>query len=314
VRALPLVVAILLALAGSSAPAPAAVKCPREPALGAVEFVRAGALHRVSLGDCSDRVVGRTPAERRIVLRSPSGRLARVVVSPTATRGVRTFAITVDGRPLRAARDPIELLDWSPDSRWLLFAIDPMGSASLAADGLELQALRVSNGRAIRVATALIYEDYRAWCGNRLVLVAGGDRIATTNKRLVVAGAPAWRPRQLWADPGRAFGSVACAQHGRSVAVLSQPASDDASFFHARWQLWQVGLDGSRRLLDRPPAGYADESPTWLGAGALAFVRERQGHASLWVRRGGRVFGPLAPLGYSLGYYGHHDWGLAWRR
>jgi len=26
------------------------------------------------------------------------------------------------------------------------------------------------------------------------------------------------------------------------------------------------------------------------------------------------LFGPLANLGYSLGYYGHHEWGIAWRR
>ena len=26
----------------------------------------------------------------------------------------------------------------------------------------------------------------------------------------------------------------------------------------------------------------------------------------LW--RAGRITGPIADLGYSLGYYGHHDW------
>src|SRR5439155_1760149 len=83
------------------------------------------------------------------------------------------------------------------------------------------------------------YPDYLAWCGERLVFTAGLDRVATHNKRLLVAGPPAWRPRPLWAAPTRAFGSLACAPDGRAVAVLSQPASDNASFFATRWQLWR---------------------------------------------------------------------------
>ena len=31
------------------------------------------------------------------------------------------------------------------------------------------------------------------------------------------------------------------------------------------------------------------------------------------LRKDGRVTGPVASLGYSLGYYGHHDWELTWR-
>jgi hypothetical protein len=30
--------------------------------------------------------------------------------------------------------------------------------------------------------------------------------------------------------------------------------------------------------------------------------------------RQGKVLGPVAQLGYQLGYYGHHDWGLAWAK
>jgi hypothetical protein len=49
------------------------------------------------------------------------------------------------------------------------------------------------------------------------------------------------------------------------------------------------------------------------GGTAVAFVRERKGYGSLEVLQNGHVFGPLATLGYSLGYYGHHDWDVAWR-
>jgi dipeptidyl aminopeptidase/acylaminoacyl peptidase len=199
---------------------------------------------------------------------------------------------------------PLGLVAWSPDGRWLLFYIDPMNSPSIAADGLDLQALRVADGRRVRVAHMLLYDDYMTWCGSKLVLTAGGDRRATHNKRLLVVSAPDWKPRPLWVEPKRAFGSVVCAPDRRSVAVLSQPASRDYNFFHTRWQLWRVRLDGSRRLLDAPPPGWADESPRWGRSGSLFFVRERRGRGTLMLLGAGA----LAKLGYSLGYYGHHDW------
>jgi dipeptidyl aminopeptidase/acylaminoacyl peptidase len=204
----------------------------------------------------------------------------------------------------------------SPDGRWLVWraAVD---SGSITSDGLPLFVTQlVPGGKTSALAgRALAYDDYLTWCGSTLVYVAGPDRVATHDKRLLAATAPAWRPRPLWNDATRAFGSVACAPDGRSVAVLSQRASDNGYLFATRWQLWQVGLDGSRRLLDRPPPGWADESPSWSPDGrALAFVRERKGRGFVWLRRDGRVFGPLASLGYSLGFYGHHDWPIAWRR
>lgn len=101
---------------------------------------------------------------------------------------------------------------------------------------------------------------------------------------------------------------------GDAVAVLSQASSVDARFFAMRWRLWRVGLDGTRRVLDVPPPGWADEQPTWSPDGrSLAFVRERNGYGRVMIRSSGRLYGPVAHLGYALGYYGHHDWGLVWR-
>jgi hypothetical protein len=197
------------------------------------------------------------------------------------------------------------LFGWSPDSRWILFAVDPMGSASLAADGLTLRAVPIEAGGVSTIGPALLYDDYRTWCGGRLFMTLGGDRIATTNKRLVVISPPVWRPRTL--TRGRAWGSVACAPDGRSVVVQSQATSNDANFFHTRWSLWQVGADGSQRRLTKPPAGYADESPQFAGH-TLFFVRSRRGVGTLYALRDGRILGPFASFGYSLGYYGHNAW------
>ena len=295
--------------------------CPRDPALGTLRFTRGGKNHVVTLATCTDKVAGKAAAWRPPTsFRSRSGLDATVkTVNLRARHGSAT--ITVDGRAVYRVAEhdgtpgPILLAGWSPDSRWLLFAIDPMSSASIMADGLQLSAVQISTGRVVAVADMLFYRDYLSWCGSTLVLTAGDDRTATVSKRLVVASAPGWKPRALWADPKRAFGSVACAPDGESVVVLSQPASHDASFFHTRWQLWRVSLGGSRALLDTPPAGFADESPRWSHDGsALLFVREHKGYGQLMLLRNGKTTGPLAELGYSLAYYGHHDWwlGASW--
>jgi WD40-like Beta Propeller Repeat len=297
----------------------AALACPH--VAGAATYVRAGAQHIVSLTTCSDRVAGRAPTHQAAIVRSANGHTATIRATPTEQ------TVLVDGKPvLRVPENhatvpggvpgPLGLVTFSPDGRYLFYAIDPMSSSSIAADGLVLRVLDVRTRRSHPVARMLLSDDYWSWCGSTLVLTAGGNRLATTNKRLVTARAPDWRPRALWSDPRRAFGSVACAPDGRSVAVLSQSAqSKNWNFFATRWQLWRVGLDGSHTLLDRPPPGFADESPAWSTDGrSLLFVRERKGYGLLALLHDGRVYVPLAKLGYSLGYYGHHDWGLAWRR
>lgn len=287
--------------------------------------MRAGKRHAVSLTTCADRVVRKAkPATGG--LRSPQGKLASIrAVRPA--HGIGSETIVVDGKPVLRVREdyrkipggepgPLGLVTWSPDSRWLFYYVDPMSSASIAADGLTLRALDVSDGHTVTVTMMLMDSDYLTWCGSTLVLTAGGDRLATHNKQLVAARAPRWKPHAIWNAPSRAFGSVACAPGGKSVAVLSQRANgDNWNFFATHWQLWRVSLDGSHTLLDAPPAGYADESPHWSPDGSsLLFVRERKGHGTLGLLHGGQGFGPFANLGYSVGYYGHHDWGIAWRQ
>jgi hypothetical protein len=273
--------------------------CPHDSALGKVTFVRGHALHEVSLADCRDRVVGKPPRQKR------AARLQGFTVRGHALwwNGVRLTRTLAEGE----WPQPLGL---SPDRRYVLWT-RAIRSASITADGLPLEITRVARGGETHLLarSMLGYADYRTWCGSKLIFVGGGIRQATTNKRLLVAQAPDWTPRPLWNAPHHAFGSVACAPDGRSVAVLSQPSSNDANFFHTRWQLWRVGLDGSRKLIDKPPAGTADASPQWSRDGhSLLFVRERRGYGRLMLWRDGRVTGPIVSLGYGLGYYGHQDW------
>ena len=193
---------------------------------------------------------------------------------------------------------PIELEGVSPDGEWILYAIDPMGSASLAADGLTLRSVSVATGRSRIVASGLLYDDYRAWCGGRLIMTAGGDRISTHNKWLIATGPPDWRAHVLLRDPHVAFGSLAC--DGGGVVVQSAPASGVNDIVHAHWSIWSIRFDGSRTRLTTPPRGVSDQSPQVAGS-VVYFVRK----GWLYALRAGRLL-KLPPA--TIDYYGHTAW------
>ena len=206
---------------------------------------------------------------------------------------------------------PIELEGVSLDGKWILYAIDPMGSASLAADGLTLKAVASTGGRSYTVASGLAYPSYRSWCDfYTLVVTAGGDRIASHGKRLIVTGPPSWKPHLLVNEPGRAFGSVVCAPDGNSVVVQEEPTGGtNESSTKSHWQLWRIGLDGKAVRLTIPPAGYSDDSPLFSpDQRTLYFVRSKNDRGKLYTLRDGKVVGPLLSLDESPGYYGHRDW------
>jgi Tol biopolymer transport system component len=129
-----------------------------------------------------------------------------------------------------------------------------------------------------RIGMTLAYTDYMTWCSGRLVFTGGGNRLATTNKRLLVASAPTWQARPLVKTPKRAWGWMTCAPDGRSLAAQSQPASENYNFFATSWELWRVGMNGSQRRLTSPPLHSADESPRFSRDGrSIFFVRSRRG-------------------------------------
>jgi len=236
-----------------------------------------------------------------------------IVVRNRSTGATRTIYVVPESyRSIPAGSPgPIMLFRWSGDGRWLFFAIVPQGSASLAADGLRLQVISTQGGRPHRIGMTLGYSDYLSWCSGRLVFTGGGNRLATTNKRLLVASPPAWQARPLIETPKRAWGSLACAPGGRSLVAQSQPTSEDYTFSATKWELWRVGMNGSKRRLTSPPVYSADESPRFSRDGrSIFFVRSRRGLGGLFRLRGERLSGPLLRIGYNLGYYGHRSWWL----
>jgi Tol biopolymer transport system component len=311
----------------AAAVAAVALSCRPEPGVGTLVYTRSGRQHALDLANCRDRGL-RLGLSKSSPFISPDGRFAATVVAKRhGNQGMN--AIVVRNRSTGATRTiyrvpesyrsmpagspgPITLSRWSGDGRWLFFAIDPQGSASLAADGLPLQVISIEGGRPQRIGMTLFYSDYLTWCGGRLVFTGGGNRLATTNKRLLVASPPAWQARPLLETPKRAWGSVACAPNGRSLVAQSQPTSEDYNFAATKWQLWRVGMNGSRRRLTSPPPHFADESPRFSRDGrSIFFVRSRRGLGSLFALRDERFSGPLLRIGYSLGYYGHRCWWLS---
>lgn len=207
---------------------------------------------------------------------------------------------------------PIWLQRWSGDGRWLFFAIDPGGSGSIAADGLWLRAVSVSGGETRRVAFMLTDTNYLSWCGGQLVVTAGGDRVATDQKSLLVADPPGWQTRRLAGSVDESWGALACAPDQESLVAQEQPSSKNPDFWATHWALWSVSLKGTVRRLTSPPKNYADESPRFSPDGRwLLFVRSKKGVGKLYALKGGKLVGPLLSLGYQLGYYGHQDW---WQR
>jgi hypothetical protein len=275
----------------------AVLACTPHPGLGHVSVTRGRIVHVVDLATC-----------RETTHRAPP---RRFVVPGLTTRGQ---SLAYGGRTLfteRRAGNPLIPLGLSPDRRCALFAIDRFGSLSILLDGLPPHVVSTRGGRLHTLPLMLLRDGYRTWCGGKLVLTAGGDRIAWHGKRLVVTSAPDWKPRLLVRARGRSFGASTCAPDGRSVVVQSQRDSTNANFWSGAWTLWRVGLDGHAAQLTYPPKGYVDESPRYAADGTLFFVRSRRGHGRLFALRHGHLSGPLLSLGYRLGYYGAQDWPYA---
>jgi hypothetical protein len=305
----------------------AVFSCRPEQGLGSITLQRRGALHVVDLATCRERVrPGRLNSGYGSALKSPQRRWTASVRSSGHGKTAKQTIWVQDRRSGQArpvfsetqsyktigpgeTPGPIVLSGWSGDDRWIFFFIDPGGSGSIAADGLTLRVVSVNGGPATKIARMLLYRDYLSWCGGRLVFTAGGDRVATNGKSLLVAAPPKWRPRRLVDAPERAWGSLACAPSRRWLVAQSQPQSSDPRFFATHWALWRIGLDGSSRRLTSPPRGYADEAPRFSRTGrALLFVRMHKGNGNLYARRGTHEVGPLLFVGNNIGYYGHHDW------
>ena len=170
-----LLLALVLAPAGASRPRQT---CPRDPALGSVAFVRAGALHVLELGSCRDRVLvphgasrPRFSADGRFVAYGRGWVVPAGGGTPTrpldaddvvwAPRGHTLAGVTERGgvalggpdiAPRRLVPDGsnAEHLVWRPDGAELAFVRPHVGEPERPTK--EIWLVDVAGGRAQRIA------------------------------------------------------------------------------------------------------------------------------------------------------------------
>jgi hypothetical protein len=206
-----------------------------------------------------------------------------------------------------------------------------MCSASLAADGMALDAVRATGGQPMRaVGHMLLYRDFMTWCGRRLIAAAGSRRETQVASRLVMTAPPAWRPHTIAPAHARSWVSPACAPSGDRLAAAAGPDNAPVGFGHQHRSIWLLRADGTPiRRLTRPPAGeLSDESPRFSTDGRwVLFVRSRVvpvGRAAIskdtleLVPADGTA-GAVALAAFTssdASYYDHFDWGdqIAWHQ
>jgi hypothetical protein len=230
------------------------------------------------------------------------------------------------------------LAGWSGDDTWIFVWPNAAHSASLAADGFGLIAVPRNGGRTrflsdIFKTDVLLYNDYVAFARHRsgVVLTAGGDREAWTNKRVTFVD-PDSGKFAILTDTKTAAGSVDWSPDGSRIAFPLGPdagsigGGEQAKNALAQRRIWVINVDGRQpRQLTSDPE-YRDEYPLWSHDGrTILFARiDRQDNVSVWTIdvAGGnlqKVVDALAdPVDKDLwfSYYGHINWSsiLAWTR
>jgi len=219
---------------------------------------------------------------------------------------------------------------FAPDSRWVLFSVDPGGSADLPADGVPHYAAGVPAGGLHTIATFIGGND--AWCGGSLVYVIdNAGRFVTDGDGIATTSPPAWVSHAIVPAKGAtSFSEFACRPGGGGAATLALaggPSSQDSPFGREDRSLWLApaspGARAQRLAASAPPRGDTDELPMWSANGHwLLFVRTRpsnisgQGTLEALDVSSGRLVGPIAAVGFTGNYYGTYGWSgqIAWYR
>jgi Tol biopolymer transport system component len=221
-------------------------------------------------------------------------------------------------RRLVAPQTGIRLVGWWPDGRGLLYWVDPMHSASLAADGMGLYSLRLGEAKPAILGTGLAHQGWVSLSPQgSLLMVAGGGRMVWADKSLAVIDAESGKARKLKNPEGQVANDPALSTDGSRIAFVAARDLGRSSGFDnpeelAAWvatrSLWVEDADGSgARLLST--AGQGVYQPFWSKDGShILYVREN----SLWLIDAGggvpkRICGPSdrEDDGADFGYYGH---------
>ncbi len=230
------------------------------------------------------------------------------------------------------SKDSLQLLDWWPNSKGLLFQLDPQGSASIAADGLAVQSLELNKPAATpqTLVQNLVHPSWLSWSpdGNKFVAVEGSGRELWRNKWLLICDLlandckkvpqaantvslePAWSPDgtqiafvRADAPINYAGGDAAFAawSNTRALWIVDAYASNvhlvASQFSGVQTPIWSH--DGKHLLCGRTNGGY--NNGLWL-----ADVGADDGKQNFAARF---VAGPLGANQNNLfGFYGYINW------
>ena len=226
-----------------------------------------------------------------------------------------------------------------PNPEGIVFWSDPVGSASIAADGLSLESLDFATGKATKLATTLTYANWLAWSpnGRTLALVDGGGRsIWGSGKRVELCAVPAATCHAAplpagqvislepaWTASGSLLFVVA---PGTKAATIGPPpdapangtgpySNKNVAAWYDAQQVYSLGTGSSSPALVAA-AGRGAHTPTATPDGLL-YVRDGR----LWYLPAGSA----APSAVAIGlqspspygnYYGYIDWSddYAWHQ
>jgi hypothetical protein len=287
-------------------------------------------------------VVTATPTTGPRRLLAPRFRATGLVFGPTGQLVVSREVLSTGGaiaeiwtlqpgsRPRRIYRDPtpgasLQLLGVTPDGRWILFWRNPIGSASLSAEGLPLEALPLAGGTPVQIAPQVLPDpDLVAMCARGIVFADGGGRDAGLGKRLATASPPDWRATPY--TPQRlSFVSPTCSAKSSMIAAAAGPSRPARVFGEEGRSIFLMapGSATLRELTNPPSAGISDELPQFSrDEGFVLFIRS--GPAGANAQSPGELYlaptagrystsplGPFAQLGPTGDYYGHYGWSSA---
>ncbi|MCL7453410.1 MAG: hypothetical protein M8467_10225, partial [Anaerolineae bacterium] len=271
---------------------------------------------------------------------SPDGQWLAFEWTETAAGGMPSYQglrrIRADGTDLSEIysayqgpeeADTVALAGWSPDGSRLAFWQIPVGSASLAADGVPLLVVRAEGGSPTQIAEAVLpHRDFVAWSpdGERLAVVAGAGRETWFNKTLMAISADGHSAQPL-SSPTDAGISPAWAPDGLHLAYVSAPAvsgvagGDAAVLALAARRIWMAQPDGQGRKLVPGDSQFREEWPQWSASGdSILFVQLHGQPPNLQVDLVLLQVGAISqetvaqgigPVTNYVGHYGYTDWG-----
>lgn len=184
----------------------------------------------------------------------------------------------------------IFLAGWAADSKDVLFWTDPQFSASLAADGLPLEASTTAGAVTPDLATTLTYPGLTAFASSdgEVAITDGAGRETWTNKRIAVVDVATGKLTDLTPATMASIDPAWSRDNGQ-IAFVSEPDKGQTTGAEATLaadrRIWTMGADGSNQSQLTTDTTYRDERPLWSTDGSrILFARvDASLHASLWL-------------------------------